>query len=114
MTDTCLVTRAGADPVLNEDTGNYEAADPATVYAGKCRVRSPQSQAMTRSGGEQYQIINRVAVWLPVGGSGFTTGDLVTITASPFNPQLSGARYVVRSVDDQSHASSLRLECEET
>lgn len=112
MTDACTITRTAPASDLDEETGEYP--DVVTeVYAGKCRVRSRGTMGVRRDGGEQFSIVNRALVSLPAGHSGFRTGDDVHINAS-LNPQIVNARYVVRSVDDQSHASALRLECEET
>lgn len=112
MTDTCTITRGAASPVLNESTGKYDTPG-STVYSGKCRVRSGNTQASGRDAGDAFALVNRTTVSVPVGSAAFVTGDLVTLTDAPLNPQLIGARFKVLSVSDQSQPTALRLECEE-
>lgn len=112
MTDACTVTRAGDEPVLNEDTLEYETGtDP--VHAGKCRVQAGTSLATEREAGDRLTFGTRVVVSLPLTVDGVESGDLVTVTASAYTPQLVGRAYRVRSVVTKSHPTALRLECEE-
>lgn len=113
MTDTCTITRGAASPVLNESTGKYDTPG-STVYSGKCRVRSAGNVgSQGRDAGDAFAIVARPTISVPVGSASFVTGDLVTLTDAPLNPQLVGARFKVLSVSDQSQPTALRLECEE-
>jgi hypothetical protein len=113
MLDECVITRAGAAPVFNEVTGQY-VDTPSTVYLGRCRVQSSGVAAANRDAGDQFIIANRVVVAVPVGTTGLAKDDLVTITSAAFNPQILNAEYRVRSIEDKSQATAVRLQCEET
>jgi Family of unknown function (DUF6093) len=113
MTDTCSITRASGEPVFSEETGQH-TQPTTTVYNGRCRVQASGTQARERDAGEMFLIVDRVVISLPVGSPQAVKDDLVTVTASPHNPQIVSAKYRVRAVQDKSHPTAVRLDCEAT
>jgi hypothetical protein len=112
MTDACTITHDDATPTLNEETGQYDST-PTAAYSGKCRVQAGVGMSAQRDAGDLVTFGNRVVVSLPMTAEGVADGDLVTITAAPFTPQLVGQAYRVRSLLLKSHPTAIRLECEE-
>lgn len=112
MADACLITRGSGDPIFDEDTGTYTQGS-STLYAGRCRVQA-SLMAAEQDAGDAFNIVNRVTISVPIGTLGLAKGDLVTITEAADNPQILNAQYRVRSIQDKSQATAVRLECEET
>lgn len=107
MEDACTITRDGAR-TLNEATGQYSNT-PSTVYTGPCRLvvppRSPQDVAAVG----QVEVVQRARLDLPVTASaGVKDGDVVTFTAS-VDPALVGAKYRLRGLAGQTHATARRF-----
>ncbi|HEY8752400.1 MAG TPA: DUF6093 family protein, partial [Arthrobacter sp.] len=93
---------------LNEATGLY-LVEPSTIYAGPCRLvvqpRQPQDAAMVG----QIEAVTHARLDLPVGTStGVRDGDMVTFTAS-VDPALVGAKYRLRGIAGQTHATARRF-----
>src|ERR671919_1861398 len=87
MVDACTISRAGAgEPVLNEDTLQYETPAGSTVYTGKCRVQVGATMASTPEAGERVQVVQRATIQLPMTVTDVAVDDVVTVTSSKHDP----------------------------
>ena len=112
MVDACTVRRATGE-TTDPDTGEVERTY-ATVYTGKCRVQQSLAQAQQQDAGEDYMLLLRLEVQLPVAGSeGLSVGDEVTITASVNDPDLTGRVFRIRDLFHKTHATSRRVQATE-
>lgn len=111
MRDTCTITRhAGGE--WDSATGTYADAAPTVIYQGKCRLRNSMANPQMADAGEAEWAADLIYIHLPVGTStGVADGDLVTITASVFDPALVGLRATVVGGHGQSMSTARRLPC---
>ena len=115
MVDACSVTRAGADAAaFNPATGGYTQPDPVDVYAGKCRVQVTDAlNEQTPEYGGREVTLQQAIVSVPIDATGIQVGDVVTITAANYDPELVGVTYRVLAIHRKTHATARRLRCEE-
>lgn len=114
MVDTCTVTRITATGT-DQDTG-VQTTSTAGVYSGRCRVQQRvPGGARPADVGEAFQLMLRLEVQVPVSAAtaGIRVGDLVTITASVNDPDLTGRVLRVRELAHKSEATARRLGVEE-
>ncbi|WP_422744345.1 DUF6093 family protein [Micromonospora sp. WMMD754] len=106
MVDQCVVRRPSGEG--SDDDGNVVVTyEP--VYAGKCRVQQPNAQAAQSDAGEDYQLLLRLEVHLPMSVVGVEVGDEVEVTASVHDPDLVGRVFLVRDLAHKTHATARRL-----
>lgn len=116
MVDSCTIRRRDfGNDVTNPDTGQvtkaYVSPNP---YAGKCRVQQALAQAQQQDAGEDYTLLLRLEVQLPVVASvGLEVGDEVTITASVNDPDLVGRTFLIRDLFHKTHPTSRRIQVTE-
>ena len=112
MTDSCTIVREG-EPVYNPDTNEVEVSTEE-VYTGRCRVQVTDSLdvRVVDFGGRAVNT-SRVTVSIPVGSEQVAPEDVVTITAAAHNDQLVGKVYRVEGAPEKSHATAIRLRCQE-
>lgn len=101
MVSTCDITRdAGSydDDTFSQATGQYSqpVGDTTTLYSGKCMIASLAS-FNTQAEGESDPEISLYDVFIPIDSTAVEKWDLVTITASPNDPNLVGAQFYVLS-----------------
>src|SRR5688500_15713819 len=73
MQDACEVTVPGAGRgPWNEETGTYDPPPPVVLYAGKCRVRQPNTGGNQSEAGEATFNVSDRIVSLPLSGDGYT------------------------------------------
>jgi hypothetical protein len=115
MVDACTITRASTGaPVVNSNDGTLTPQAPVVVYTGKCRIQLPDTMDKPAETGGEYLSTQSALVSLPVTGSeAVTVGDVVTVTSSTLDVDLTGITYVVRGLHRKSHATARRLRCEE-
>ncbi len=117
MEDACTIRRRDAasdvtDPDTGQVTAAYAAPDP--LYAGRCRVQQQQAQANQQDAGEDYTLLLRLEVQLPVAGTeGLQVGDEITITAAAYDDDLTGRVFLVRDLSHKTHASARRVQVTE-
>jgi len=108
MRDTCTIRRPTA-PTEDLDTGEvtktYLSPDP---YAGPCRIQQAIAQAQQQDVGEDYQLLVRFELQLPMTVTGIQVRDEVTITASR-DPDLVGRVFLVRDLFHKTDASARRI-----
>lgn len=110
MVDTCTIqhpTGETLDPVTDQVTPTY-----STTYAGVCRIQQQQPYAERNDAGQQYQLLLRIEVQLPVRVIGIFPDDVVTIVTSR-DADLVGRKFSVRDLAHKTDASSRRIQCTE-
>lgn len=105
MTDRCTIQRKTGE--TTDDDGTITPVY-ASVYTGKCRVQQPGGQAAQTDAGENYQLLLRLEVQVPVSVVDLEPGDRVTITASS-DPDLPGTVFLIRDLAHKTHATARRL-----
>jgi hypothetical protein len=110
MVDACLIRE-----ITGESTGPGGVVTPtyATVYEGKCRIQQPDAQARQEDSGQAYLLMSRRQLQLPMAVTGVRADQVVTITASVNDPDLTGRVFVVRDEAAKTHATSRRVGIEE-
>lgn len=107
MVDECVIRRRTGettDPESGEITPTY-----ADVYSGRCRVQQTSAQAAQEDAGEDYQLLLRLEVHLPMSVIGLEAGDEVAITSSVHDPDLPGRTFLIRDLAHKSHATARRV-----
>lgn len=113
MVDTCTVTRLAGE-VTNEDTG-VVTPTTSTVYTGRCRVQQSQlgADSTPADPGEAYVRVVAFEVQLPMSVVGVRVQDVITITASPLDPDLVGRAFNVLGLAHKTHATARRIQVQE-
>jgi hypothetical protein len=93
------------DPDSGAVTNNYVAPDP---YTGRCRMQQSLAQADQHDAGQDYVLLVRFVLQLPMTVVGVRVGDEVTITASR-DPDLVGRVFLVRDLFHKTDASARRV-----
>lgn len=109
MVDACEIRRRTGTTV--DDNTGEESATFADLYAGKCRVQQSavSGSAQEQSPGEDYQLLLRLEVQLPLSVTGLLVDDQVTITAAAHDPDLVGQVFVIRDLFAKTHPTSRRV-----
>lgn len=100
MRDTCRVRRPTG--TTTDDDGNVVKTYGPDLYSGKCRFQQPNAQSAQADVGEDFQLLLRMEVHLPMSVVGLQAGDEVDATGSETDPDLPGRSFVVR---DLAHAA---------
>lgn len=108
MADTCSIRRRTGE-TTNPVTGEVTRTYGGSLYAGRCRVQQPKAQAAQSDAGEDFQLLLRLEVQLPMSVTGLQVGDEVTITASAYDPDLPGRTFQVRDLAYGTHKTSRRV-----
>lgn len=115
MVDSCIIDRKTGD-VLNETTGQMVPTYTA-IYAGRCRVQNPGTQAANPNAGEHQFVILGMILQLPIDATVYGIGDRVRITVASLDPALvatlAGREITVSSLIHKTHATKRRLVCDE-
>ena len=111
MLDACTVVRRGA-PSTNASTGAVTVSS-MTVYSGKCKVQASGTSARVVEAAGRTATVEPLEVHVPVGAFAPRPGDVVTVTASEYDPALVGRVYRVTAANLKSAASAYRLPVEE-
>jgi hypothetical protein len=109
MTSACTITRV-TGRTLNESTGEY-AETVATVYTGACKVVLDSPRVFNRDVESQLLSEQLPILLLPIGAGSdaVTVNDVATITGSPMDPGLVGARIRVAGKPVRSYATARRF-----
>ncbi|WP_210887967.1 DUF6093 family protein [Micromonospora sp. C41] len=106
MVDACEVRRRTGEG--SDDDGNV-VVTYEDVYEGRCRVQQRSTQAAQEDVGEDFQLMLRLEVHLPMSVVGLEAGDEVKVTASVHDPDLVGRVFLVRDLAHKSHATARRV-----
>lgn len=109
MIDTCTVRRL-TGTVTDPDTG---ARTPtySTQYTGPCRVQQHQATADRQVAGEDFLLLLRLEVQLPIAVTGLQVGDEITMTAATHDADLVGRVFKIHDLAHKSEATSRRVQC---
>lgn len=113
MVDACAIRRVTGwttDDFAGARTPTYLSPDP---YVGKCRVKQAQALPENHDAGEDYVVLSRLQLQIPVTATGIVVGDEVTITASAHDPDLPGKVFIIRGPAQGSEISARRFEVTE-
>jgi hypothetical protein len=113
MVDACTIRRRLPD-VTNTETGEvtkaYLSPDP---YTGKCRVQSALARSQPHESGEDYVLLLRLELQLPVSVTGLRVDDEVTVTASAHDADLVGRVFLIRDLFHKTEPTARRVEITE-
>ncbi len=107
MVDACVVRRR-TGKVTDPDTGE-SAITYDVLYSGRCRVQNGMAQAGQLTAGQDYLLLLRIEVQLPITVTGLEVGDEITITDAAHDPDLPGRVFVVRDLMHKTHATARRV-----
>lgn len=111
MVDTCTIRRSvrqTTDPFSGEAVDTFDE-----LYDGKCRLQQGSAEAQQADVGENYVLLQRVTVQLPVNVTGIQVGDQITVTAAGRDPDLVGRVFLVRDLFIKTDATSRRVHVQE-
>lgn len=111
MIDTCTIRRqtgATTDPATGERVPTYLSPNP---YSGPCRVQQHQATADQQDAGQDYLLMLRLEVQLPMSVTGLQVGDEITMTASVNDPDLPGRVFKIHDLAHKSEATARRVQC---
>jgi hypothetical protein len=112
MADACTIRRRAAG-TTDPNTG-YPTQPYTQLYAGKCRVQQITGTARPHDVGEDYVLLQRIDVQLPVVGTeGLKVGDEVLMTAAVNDADLVGRTFLVHDLAHKSEATARRVSCTE-
>lgn len=109
MVDACTIRRVtgvATDQTTGVRTPTYLSPDP---YTGKCRVQQALAQAAQHDAGEDFLLLLRLEVQLPMSVTGLEVNDQVTITASR-DADLVGRVFLVRDLFHKTDATARRIQ----
>ncbi|GAA2696518.1 DUF6093 family protein [Actinoplanes palleronii] len=107
MVDACTIRRRSGE---TNDANGYTTPTYLTLYTGPCRVQQQSSaQAQQQDQGEDYLLMGRLEVQVPMSVVGVQAGDEVVITASANDPDLPGRVLLVHDLAHKTHATARRL-----
>lgn len=111
MQDTCTIRRvtgSATDPDTGVITPTY-----ATLYSGQCRVQQSSGQATQQDAGQDYLLMLRLEVQVPMSVTGLRPADEVLLTASLLDPDLVGRTFLIRDLAHGTHKTARRVGVEE-
>jgi len=108
MTDSCVVTGPGGEPVWNDATGEYETPAGSTVYSGKCRLRMPRTSGSRVDAGDASWAVDDGVLSLPVVGSEAVGSGHVAVVALGNDPTAS-VTVTVQAGHVQTNSTARRL-----
>jgi hypothetical protein len=111
MVDACSIRRAtgqSTDPSSGVVTPTYTAG-----YSGKCRVQAARAEAQQHDSGEDYLLLLRLEVQLPISVTGLEVGDEITITAAGNDPDLVGRVFLVHDLFHKTDPTARRVQVTE-
>lgn len=106
MVDACTIRRRTGETV---GPGGVVTPTYTTVYSGRCRWQQQAAQAAQQDVGEDYMLMLRLEVQLPMSVTGVQTEDEIVCDSSTHDPDLVGRVFVVRDLAHKSHATSRRI-----
>jgi Family of unknown function (DUF6093) len=112
MRDTCLIERSTAGGTTDPETG-YPTQAVTTVYQGKCEFKVDDVQAQQQDVGEDYVLLQRIELKLPMAVEGLEVNDRVTCLTSAYDPDLPDRVFLVRDLFHKSFATSRRVRLRE-
>lgn len=111
MTDTCTIRRPSGSSV--DTFSGVETVTYDTLYTGPCRVKHANAMAEAHDVAEDHVLLLRLEIQLPISVTGLQVRDLVTITASSHDADLTGRNFVIRDLMHMTDATARRVQAVE-
>jgi uncharacterized protein DUF6093 len=113
MIDACTIDRITGTET--DPTTGARTETAATVYSGPCRLQEIFGFSRdTQPSPDQSQLARYRVLQLPVTTSeDVRVGDRVTVTGCVHDPDMVGARFIVRDQSGKTEATSRRVGVEE-
>jgi hypothetical protein len=107
MVDACAIRRRTGS-VTDRDTG---ASTPtyAALYSGPCKVQNSRAEAGRSDVGEDYLLLLRLEVHLPMSVTGLQAGDEIVITAAAHDADLPGRVFRIHDLAHKTFATARRV-----
>lgn len=110
--DACTIRRKTG--TTTDDFSGTITPAYTTLYAGKCRVQQVTGIGRPHDVGEDFVLVQRIDVQLPVAGTaGLEVRDEVLITAAVNDADLVGRVFLVHDPAHKSEATARRVGCTE-
>lgn len=111
MVDTCVIKRRGADTM---DPFSGTSTTPlTTLYTGQCRVQAARAEAFEHDAGQDFLLLLRLEVQLPVSVTGLEVADEITITAATHDPDLVGRVFRIHDLMHKTEPTARRVQVTE-
>lgn len=109
MVDACTIRRV-ATSVTDQTTG-VPARTYTTLYTGKCRVQQTLPISRPHESAEDFVLLARLDVQVPIAVTGLQVNDEITITAvaAGRDTDLAGRVFLVRDLFHKSEATARRV-----
>jgi hypothetical protein len=114
MVSKVKITRAGGQPVLDEDTGDYVYPPPTVVYTGKCRLRLPNLNVKQVDAAGQQLVVQQSVLSIPLAAVGVKPNDVAEITHNQLDESLSGQKFRIVGNSEQTISTARRFSIERT
>lgn len=111
MEDTCVIRRRTGE--TTDPTSGVVTPTRVGVYTGKCRMQHSVAQSQQHDVGEDFVLLQRIELQLPMSVVGLEVGDEVTMTASAYDPDLPGRVFLVRDLFHKTNATARRVQLTE-
>ena len=113
MLSTCVIGDESSDPILNEETGEYEPVVGNPVYEGPCKIRFNSGVTSDVDAQQQLLVVQAAVLSLPIEGSeAVTVRQVCRITANPFDPGMVGKTFRITGDHTQTLATARRFPVE--
>jgi hypothetical protein len=107
MVDACVIRRrtgSATDPDTGASTPTY-----STLYAGVCKIQNSHAEAGRTDVGEDYLLLLRLEVHLPIAVIGLQVGDEITVTAAAYDADLPGRVFRIHDLAHKTFATARRV-----
>lgn len=111
MTDTCKITRPGEGRgPFNEETMQYDAPPPITVYEGVCEfdTRTAPLSASTSEVAEQDVLVHQLVLKLPLATSGAVRRNLTGTALITRDAAMAGRPFRIASLGSMKTTATKR------
>jgi hypothetical protein len=108
MLDACTIRRVNGGSTTDQSTG-VRTKTYDSLYTGKCRVQAARPMSQDHEVGEDYVLLLRLDVQLPMSVTGLAVNDEITITASVNDADLVGRVLLVQDLFHKSEATARRV-----
>jgi hypothetical protein len=108
MVDACTIRRESGGST--DQTTGVHTPTWSALYTGKCRVQQALAQAAQHDAGEDYLLMLRLEVQLPMSVTGLEVNDELTITTSAHDGDLVGRVFLVRDLFHKTEATARRIQ----
>lgn len=115
MVDTWRSVRyaSGSEPVFDDVTGEWSAAEQSPIYYGPGRLRDQDGLGRRDETQGETTVFGALRLSLPVATSGgVRVDDVLECTASVRDPHLVGVRVRVTDLHLQTHSTARRFSVE--